>query len=261
MGTKKKETNNTTDTELVIQKLFLAAFNEEPKTVLLFDYSLPLTDAAKKTITSMIDDNLNVSEITQDEHALLLKAEPEEVEAWPRPTDEQRVLILKMVDYEHPHRLERFCSEFFDHEFTPVEFKSMASEFAEASNEKTRVESNIKSYTQMQKAKVEELSSTIKRISEEMSRGRSSECVKCQWVMNEPKRNVKSLYRLDREPKDLVRTAPMLPSDRQLTLDDLAEKNAVKERTLDEKPITAVENEPYEGEILTDKQVSAEMGN
>jgi hypothetical protein len=78
--------------------------------------------------------------------------------------------------------------------------------------------------------------------------------------MNDPKRNVKSLYRLDREPRDLVKTAPMLPSDKQLTLDDLAAQNAVKERTLDEKPVTTIENEPYEEDVLTDDEVAAEAG-
>ena len=86
------------------------------------------------------------------------------------------------------------------------------------------------------------------QISTELARGKRSESVRCLWIFNDPTRNLKSLYRLDREPKELVRTDRMTASDKQLTLDDVAAQAKKTERTLEEKPITPVTNQPYEGE-------------
>lgn len=43
-------------------------------------------------------------------------------------------------------------------------------------------------------------------------------------------------------------------------LNELAAQNAVKERTVDEKPVTTVENEPYEEDVLTDEEIAKEAG-
>lgn len=261
MTEKPNKPKNQTNTEpaFKLQKIYLLARNPEGL-IMPMDYSLPLTDMAKNAIMNAIDDGFMIKEIKEAEHQALVTATEAEKKGWPAPSDADLAAIKKLVDYEPPHRLERSLSEYFETEFTPSDYKQLSSEFTQASSEKERIANNLKAYTQAQKAKLTELESTIKRVSEELSQGRRTESVRCLWVMNDPKRNIKSLYRLDREPRELVKTAPMLPSDKQLTLDDLAAQNAVKERTVDEKPITEVTNEPYEGEILTDDEVAKETG-
>lgn len=255
----KPETQTNNESTFKLQKIYLLARNPEGL-IMPMDYSLPLTDMAKNAIMNAIDDGFMIKEIKEAEHQALVTATEAEKKGWPAPSDADLAAIKKLVDYEPPHRLERSLSEYFETEFTPSDYKQLSSEFAQASSEKERITDNLKAYTQAQKAKLTELESTIKRVSEELSQGRRTESVRCLWVMNDPKRNIKSLYRLDREPRELVKTAPMLPSDKQLTLDDLAAQNAVKERTVDEKSITEVTNEPYEGEILTDDEVAKETG-
>lgn len=253
----KTQTNN--ESTFKLQKIYLLARNSEGL-IMPMDYSLPLTDMAKNAIMNAIDDGFVIKEIKEAEHQALVTATEAEKKGWPAPSDADLAAIKKLVDYEPPHRLERSLSEYFETEFTPSDYKQLSSEFTQASSEKERITNNLKAYTQAQKAKLTELESTIKRVSEELSQGRRTESVRCLWVMNDPKRNIKSLYRLDREPRELVKTAPMLPSDKQLTLDDLAAQNAVKERTVDEKPVTTVENEPYEEDVLTDDEVAKETG-
>lgn len=217
----------------------------------------PLTEVGKKTISDAIDDG-NKVEIIDKETFEQLRADGNG--NLPAPTDEKHAEVCKMIDYEPLIKKIIACSEYFDHQFTADEVKQMAAEFSKSTARKTDLEDELKSHGQYLKSQITEVTATINRISQELGRGKRSENVKCHWVMNDPKRGLKSLYRLDTEPKELVRMTGMSASDKQLTFEDLAAQKAKTERTLEEKEVTPVTNEPYEGEVLTDKEVENETG-
>ena len=83
---------------------------------------------------------------------------------------------------------------------------------------------------------------------------------KCEWRFNTPIRNEKTLVRLDKNPEEVVRVVKMLPADKQLCIEDIAKANEEKERTLEEKKITPITNEPMDSEILTDAEKEKALG-
>lgn len=217
---------------------------------------LPLTEVGKKTISDAIDDG-NKVEIVTKEAFDLLKTSGDNL---PQPTDEKHAEVLKLADYEPLIKKTIRCSEYFDDPFTVGEVTQKASEFSEACQRKERLEKELKSHTQYIKSQITEAEATISRLSQDLGRGKTTNLVSCHWVFNEPKHGLKSLYRLDKEPKELIRVDTMTASDRQLHLDDIAAQNGKTERTLEEKEVTPVANEPYEGEMMTDKEVEDETG-
>lgn len=255
MAKKKPETaptaNAATEDKLYLHVCSPAGYSI-PMSVLL-----PLTEVGKKTISDAIDDG-NKVEIIDKETFEQLRADSNG--NLPEPTDEKHAEVCKMIDYELLIKKTVRCSEYFDDPFTVGEVTQKASEFSEACQRKERLEKELKSHTQYIKSQITEAEATISRLSQDLGRGKTTNLVSCHWVFNEPKRGLKSLYRLDKEPKDLVRVDTMTASDRQMHLDDIAAQNGKTERTLEEKPITPVTNEPYEGEMMTDKEVEAETG-
>ena len=217
----------------------------------------PLTEVGKKTISGAIDDG-NKVEIIDKETFEQLRADGNG--NLPAPTDEKHAEVCKMIDYEPLIKKIIACSEYFDHQFTADEIKQMAAEFSKSTARKTDIEDELKSHGQYLKSQIIEVTATINRISQELGRGKRSENVKCHWIFNEPSRGQKSLYRLDTEPKELVRIAAMTASDKQMTLDDIVAAKQKTERTLEEKAITPITNQPYEGEVMTDKEVENETG-
>lgn len=217
----------------------------------------PLTEHGKKLISDEIDTGSLFEIIDEAQFSMLRGDESFNAD---RPTDEKHAEVCKLIDYEPLVKKTLACSEYFDHVFTPDEIKQMAMEFAEASAEKTACEEELKSHKKAMEAKIAEQTSIINRISTDLARGKRSENVKCHWVMNDPQRGAKTLYRLDTEPKEFVRFGNMTASDKQLTLEDVMAAKKKTERTLEEKEITPVTNEPYEGEVLTDKEVEDETG-
>lgn len=219
----------------------------------------PLAEHGKKLISDEIDTG-SLFEIIDEAQFSMLRGDESFNADRPRPTDEKHAEVCKLIDYEPLIKKTLACSEYFDHVFTPDEIKQMAMEFAEASAEKTACEEELKSHKKAMEAKIAEQTSIINRISTDLARGKRSENVKCHWVMNDPRRGVKTLYRLDTEPKEFVRFGSMTASDKQLTLEDVMAAKKKTERTLEEKPITPVTNEPYEDEMLSDKEVEDETG-
>ena len=217
---------------------------------------LPLTEVGKKTISEAIDEG-NKAEIITKEAFELLRTSGDSL---PQPTDEKHAEVLKLADYEPLIKKTVRCSEYFDDPFTVGEVTQKASEFSESCQRKERLEKELKSHTQYIKSQITEAEATISRLSQDLGRGKTTNLVSCHWVFNEPKRNLKSLYRLDKEPKELVRVDTMTASDRQLHLEDVAAQNRKTERTLEEKEITPVTNQPYEGEMMTDAEVKEEVG-
>lgn len=217
---------------------------------------LPLTETGKRTISDAIDDGNQVEIIDQTMFERLRT----DGENMPRPSDEKHAEVCKMIDYEPLIKKEISCTEYFDHQFTPDEIKQMAMEFSENTARKSDLEEELKSTTQYLKSKITEVTATINRLSQEIGRGKRSENVNCHWVLNDPKRGMKSLYRLDTEPKELVRMTGMSASDKQLTLEDVAAAKEQTERTLEEKEVTEITNQPYEDEVMTDKEVEDETG-
>ncbi len=242
-----------------IQKIFIMAKNQDGL-VIAMDYSLPLIDTAKQSILCAIDDGYMIKQIEQAEHSALVKASEEEKATWPEPTADDLKAIKKLVDWEEPYRKEVYLTDFVPRKFSPEDYQGMGHELRLAKSEKAKTENELKAFKESRKAILTELDATINRITEDMARGSISESVKHKWIMNDPKRNVKSLYRLDRDPIQLVKTAPMLPADKQMTLDDIAAMKAKKERSVEEKEVTEITNEPYDGEILDDKEVAKEQG-
>ena len=218
---------------------------------------LPLTDVGRANITEAIDNGDRAEVIDEERFNSLRTDSGLNLE---RPSDEKHAEVCKLADYEPMIKKTISCSEYFDHQFTSDEIKQMAAEFSEATARKSDLEEELKSHAQYLKSQITEVTATINRISQELGRGKRSENVKCHWIFNDPKRGAKTLYRLDVEPKEYVRMDKMTASDRQLTLDDLAAQKAKTERTLAEKEVTPITNQPYEGEVLTDKEVEAETG-
>lgn len=217
----------------------------------------PLTDFAKKKISEDIDGGY-LYEIIDQAQFEALRNDP--AFSAGKPSDEKHAEVCKLVEYEAPIRKEISCSEYFEHAFTSNEIKQMAAEFSEATQRKQSLEEELKSHAQYLKSQITEVTATINRISQELGRGKRSNSVKCRWILNMPTRGEKTLYRLDKEPKELVRVEYMTASDKQLTLDDIAAQTKKTERTLEEKPITPVANQPYEGEVMTDAEVKEETG-
>lgn len=217
---------------------------------------LPLTEVGKKTISGAIDEGNKAELITKEAFDLLRTSG----DSLPQPSDEKHAEVCKICDYEPIVKKTIACSEYFDHVFTSEEIKQMAAEFSKSTARKTDLEDELKSHAQYLKSQITEVTATINRISQELGRGKRSENVKCHWIFNEPSRGQKSLYRLDTEPKELVRIAAMTASDKQMTLDDIAAAKQKTERTLEEKEVTPVTNEPYDGEVMTDAEVKEEIG-
>lgn len=256
---KTKKTDTKQNDGPKIEKIFIMAKNPEGL-VIPMDYSLPLIDSAKQSILSAIDDGYVIKQIEAEEHSALVNASEEEKASWPEPTKEDLEAIKKLVDWEEPYRKEVNLTEYVTTEFSPADYKKLGNELEQARDEKESTENELKAFKESRKAKITELDATIKRITGELAKGSRTESVKHKWIMNDPKRNVKSLYRLDRDPIQLIKTAPMLPADKQMTLDDIAAMKAHKERTIEEKEVTEITNEPYDEEVLTDDQVAAESG-
>jgi len=218
----------------------------------------PLTDHGKKMLSDEIDSG-SVFEIIDADKFLALRSD--ETKNLEQPKAEKHAEVCKLIDYEPMIKRIIACSEYFEESFTIPEIQQLHMEFVEATGKKNNFEVELKSHTQYLKAKITEAESTITRISTELSRGKRSSSVRCHWAFNDPTRNTKSLYRLDKEPKELVRTDRMTASDKQLTLDEIAAAKQRTERTLEEKEITPITNQPYEGEMMTDKEVETEGGS
>lgn len=217
----------------------------------------PLTDHGKKLLWDEIDAG-SVFELIDETKFNALRSD--ETLNLDKPSDAHHAMVCRLCDYEPPMQKIISCSEYFDHIFTSEEIRQLASEFSEATAKKSEYEEELKSNTQYLKSKITETTATSNRISQELARGKRTESVKCHWIFNTPCRGSKSLFRLDTDPKELVRVAAMTASDKQMTLDDIAAAKLKAERTVEEKPVTEVDNEPYDGEILTDKEMAKEAG-
>lgn len=219
----------------------------------------PLTEHGKKLISDEIDAGYTIAKVERAIYDAVLQngGEDQNIAA---PTAEEHAEVCKLIDYEPLIKKVVTCTKMFEQQFTPDEIKQKAMEFSQAAQKKADLEDELKSTTQYIKSQITEATATVNRISQELGRGKYSESVRCHWVMNEPSRGQKTLYRLDREPKEPVESTRMTASDKQLELDDIAARAGKTERTLEEKPITPITNQPYEGEMLSDAEVEKETG-
>lgn len=221
--------------------------------------SKPVTYYARKVISEEIDAGY-LFELIDEQFFQILRLPSSADRTWPQPTDEKHAEVCKLIDYEPLIKKVVACTKMFEQQFTPDEIKQKAMEFSQAAQKKAGLEDELKSTTQYIKSQITEATATVNRISQELGRGKYSESVRCHWVMNEPSRGQKTLYRLDREPKEPVESTRMTASDKQLELEDIAARAGKTERTLEEKPITPITNQPYEGEMLSDAEVEKETG-
>lgn len=253
--TKAKKTDPAATTAPESDKIYLHQFLDGTSRPVCLQK--PLTDHGKKLLWDEIDAGAAFELIDETKFNAMRCDETATIE---KPSDAHHAMVCRLCDYEPPMQKIISCSEYFDHVFTSDEIRQMASEFSEATAKKSGCEEELKSHAQYLKSQITEVTATINRISQELARGKRTESVRCHWIFNDPCRGSKSLYRLDTEPRELVRVAAMTASDKQLTLDDIAAAKLKTERTLEEKPITAVENEPYDEDVLTDAEMAKEAG-
>lgn len=112
-------------------------------------------------------------------------------------------------------------------------------------------EEELEAYKSTVKGEIKSKEGRIQALATEYKTGKRSEEVECLWRMNDPVPGIKSLYRLDKQPMELVRTGGMTPSDRQVTIEQWqkATGQEVTERTVEEKFVTPIINEPYDEDM------------
>jgi len=127
--------------------------------------------------------------------------------------------------------------------FTSLEKTRFSTELVLKIQERSRLDDQKKNSASMYSAKLKAVDAEIDLLATRLSTGEENKTVVCHWQMNFPVIGRKTLFRKD--TMEIVEEDEMLPSDRQLVLDDVANMNGKTERGLDEKEV---------GEITEDSQ-------
>lgn len=150
--------------------------------------------------------------------------------------DEQAPVVIRKTTQELP------CK------FKPAEKESFQAELLEKLQSKSDLENQKASSASMYGAKIKEASARIDVLSAKLRTGSEHRTVNVEWHLNFPVPGKKTCFRMD--TKEIIEEQDMLPSDRQLVLDDVRANGGKTKRNLDEKEITEADpaNEDPEGE-------------
>lgn len=120
-------------------------------------------------------------------------------------------------------------------EFTAEEMTEKSHAMATAIQNLAQIEDDRKTAAAEFSARIKEVKNKIEKLSNEITRKHRMEDVDCEWYLNCPTEGMKVLVRLDTH--ETIDTRAMIPSDYQLTLNDVC-KDA--DKTPSDKVVTPI---------------------
>jgi len=136
--------------------------------------------------------------------------------------------------------------------FSKREIERLNVELVSKLQECKRQTEQQKSTNSLYSAKIKELSARIETLTTMISTGFENKTVDCEWRLNDPEPGMKKLVRLDTD--ETLEVEKMIPSDRQLVIEDVKAKAGKTERNLDEKEITDIDPDQEHEEEDSDDQ-------
>lgn len=119
--------------------------------------------------------------------------------------------------------------------FNQKERNQFAQDLVLKLQERTKLDTQRKNTASMLAAKLKEVEATIELLTTRLATGEENRYVDCEWLLNHPYPGRKTLTRLD--TCEIIDEAEMLPGDRQLVLNDIAEHEGKTERSVEEKEV------------------------